>query len=76
MSIPFARLHPPVREMLTLEDSQRIQALQRDRWIDYPRASEALGRLERLLNTPRKERMPCQVMHGPSNIGKTLIIAK
>ena len=76
MSTSFAHLHPAVREMLALGDSQRIQALQRDRWIDYPRASEALGRLERLLNTPQKERMPCLVMHGPSNIGKTLIIAK
>lgn len=76
MSTPFAHLHPAVREMLALDDSKRIQALQRDRWIDYPRAGEALGRLERLLNTPQKERMPCMVMHGPSNIGKTLIIAK
>jgi hypothetical protein len=76
MSTPFAHLHPAAREMLALEDSKRIQALQRDRWIDYPRASEALSRLERLLNTPQKERMPCLVMHGPSNIGKTLIIAK
>jgi hypothetical protein len=42
----------------------------------YPRASEALSRLERLLNTPQKERMPCMVMYGPSHIGKTLIIAK
>jgi replication-associated recombination protein RarA len=62
--------------MLALEDSKRIQALQRDRWIDYPRASEAINRLERLLKTPQKERMPCMVLHGPSNIGKTLIIAK
>ena len=76
MSPPFAHLHPAVREMMTLDDSKRIQALQRDRWIDYPRATEALRRLERLLNTPQKERMPCMVMHGPSNIGKTLIIAK
>ena len=76
MSTPFAHLHPAVREMLALEDNKRIQALLRDRWIDYPRASEAINRLERLLNTPQKERMPCMVLHGPSNIGKTLIVAK
>ncbi len=25
---------------------------------------------------PQRERMPCLVMHGPSNIGKTLIVRK
>jgi hypothetical protein len=25
---------------------------------------------------PPKERMPCMVMHGDSNIGKTLIVAE
>jgi hypothetical protein len=62
--------------MLALNDNKRIHALPRDRWIDYPRAGEAINRLERLLNTPQKERMPCMVLHGPSNIGKTLIVAK
>ena len=28
------------------------------------------------LQTPRRDRMPCMVMHGDSNIEKTLIIAK
>ena len=46
MSTPFAHLHPAVRDMLALEDNKRIQALQRDRWIDYPRASEAINRLQ------------------------------
>jgi hypothetical protein len=77
MSTPFAHLHLVAREMLALDDSRRIQALQRERWIDYLRASEALSRPERLLNTPKKWRMPCMVvMHSPSNIGKTLIIPK
>ena len=54
----------------------RAEVLQRDRWIDYPRASQALAQLERLLLTPKRERMPCMVMHGESNIGKTLIVTK
>ncbi|WP_273654975.1 TniB family NTP-binding protein [Caballeronia novacaledonica] len=29
-----------------------------DRWIDYPRATDALQLLERLHQTPRRERMP------------------
>ena len=69
-------LHPAARALAALDDDERTLALQRDRWIDYPRAADALRRLERLLQTPERERMPCMVMHGPSNIGKTLIIAK
>ena len=72
----MTHLHPAARVLAGLEDAQRVRSLQRDRWIDYPRATEALRRLERLLQTPERERMPCMVMHGPSNIGKSLIIAK
>lgn len=72
----MTHLHQAARALAGLENAQRVQALQRDRWIDYPRATEALQRLERLLQTPERERMPCIVMHGPSNIGKSLIIAK
>ncbi|MDR5781225.1 TniB family NTP-binding protein [Caballeronia sp. LZ065] len=45
-------------------------------WIDYPRATEALQVLERLHETPRRDRMPCLLIHGDSNIGKTKITAK
>lgn len=69
-------LHPTARKMLELPQEQRIRALQVDRWIDYPRATEALQRLRRLLETPERARMPCMVLHGPSNIGKTLILRK
>lgn len=69
-------LHPAARPLLGLPDEERIRALQIDRWIDYPRATEALQRLRRLLQTPQRERMPCLVLHGPSNIGKTLIVRK
>ena len=48
MSTPFAHLHPDVRAMIALDDAKRIEALQHERWIDYPRATEALQRLERL----------------------------
>lgn len=72
----FPHLVPVARDLLELDDQQRIRALRADRWIDYPRAVEALARLQRLLDSPRRERMPCMLLHGPSNIGKTQIIAK
>ncbi|WP_265307384.1 TniB family NTP-binding protein [Verminephrobacter eiseniae] len=64
------------RDEAMLDGSTRIRSLRRDRWIDYPRASQALLKLEWLLETPPRERMPCMVMHGDSNIGKSLIVAK
>jgi Cdc6-like AAA superfamily ATPase len=72
----LGHLLPAIRPQAQLDDASRIQSLLRDRWIDYPRATQALDTLERLLATPRRERMPCLVLHGDSNIGKTQIIAK
>lgn len=57
-------LAPGVREHLQLGDDARIAMMQRDRWIDYSRAGEVLDRLERLLATPERDRMPCLLLHG------------
>lgn len=75
-SLPLGHLLPAVRPQALLDNATRIQSLLRDRWIDYPRATQALESLERLLATPRRERMPCLLLYGDSNIGKTQIIAK
>lgn len=69
-------LSAQVRPQADLDNDSRIELLQRDRWIDYPRATQAIERLDRLLTTPERERMPCMILYGDSNIGKTQIIAK
>ena len=71
-----AHLVPGVRELLVLGEEARIQAMQRDRWIDYARGTSVLDRLSRLLATPERDRMPCLLLHGESNIGKTQIVRK
>lgn len=71
-----SHLAPGIRQLLSLDDAARIRAMQRDRWIDYARASAVLERLTRLLGTPERDRMPCLLLHGESNIGKTQIIRK
>ncbi|MCC8396839.1 TniB family NTP-binding protein [Paraburkholderia sp. MMS20-SJTR3] len=75
-NMPLGHLLPAIRPQAQLDDELRIHSLLRDRWIDYPRATQALEQLERLLATPRRERMPCLLLHGDSNIGKTQIVAK
>lgn len=71
-----SHLAPAVREVLLLSDEARIKSMQRDRWIDYARGSAVLERLTRLLATPERDRMPCLLLHGESNIGKTQIVRK
>jgi hypothetical protein len=61
---------------LELSDTLRMAFLAEDRWIDYARARMALEELERLLATPKRTRMPCMLIHGESNIGKSMIIQK
>ncbi len=74
--IPATHLAPAIRELLMIGDEARIQWMQRDRWIDYARGASVLERLARLLATPERDRMPCLLLHGESNIGKTQIVRK
>lgn len=76
MAIALSHLIASARGQALLGDMERIAILQRDRWIEYPRAVQAREQLERLLAAPTRERMPCMVLHGDSNIGKTMILRK
>ena len=69
-------LTPSVRAQLKLDNTARILAIRRNRWISYPRASEALREFQRLIETPERERMPGMLVHGTSDLGKTQIIRK
>ena len=59
-----------------LPNSERVARIRADRWIGYPRANEALERLEALLHWPKKQRMPNLLIVGPTNNGKSMIIEK
>lgn len=68
----FRHLHESVRPIAELGAEERIAHLRHDRWIDHPLASQALQRLELLLTTPRRTRMPCLLIYGDSGMGKTM----
>ncbi|MDB5744672.1 MAG: putative TniB-like transposition protein [Polaromonas sp.] len=55
----FSHLGAAGRTQAQLDDKARIELIKRDRWIDYPRALQAMSRLEQLMETPQRERMPC-----------------
>lgn len=72
----LSHLHPAMQSAARLSDSERIDQIRADRWIGYPKAVEAVDRLQTLLGWPRKQRMPNLLLIGPTNNGKTMIIER
>lgn len=63
-------------ELLGLPGDQRIRAIRADRWVQYPRARQALTILSHVLQHPRTTRMPSIAIYGDSGMGKTMIMEK
>lgn len=74
--IDLFHLLPAAQGLARLPAAERIQRIRADRWIGYPRAVEALNRLEILYAWPNKQRMPNLLLVGPTNNGKSMIIEK
>lgn len=72
----LAHLTEGAREAAVLSNEERIAYIRGDRWFGYPRAQNALNRLEELLVWPRKQRMPNLLIVGPTNNGKSKIVEK
>lgn len=66
-------LDADVRPDLQMSVEWRIARIDRDRWIGYGRAREALNGLERLLHSERRQRPDNLLIIGASNNGKTAI---
>ena len=69
-------LHESVRPVALLPAEKRITHLRQDRWVDHPITVQAIQRLEALLETPRRTRMPCLLIYGDSGMGKTMLLEK
>lgn len=72
----LSHLVEDVRLVATLGVDQRLQALDKPRWIGYPKAIEVLAELEALLNKHERPRMPNLLIVGDSNNGKTTLIER
>lgn len=66
-------LDEEIRPDLLLSDERRIARIDRDRWIGYGRAREAIEELERILRSERRQRPDNLLIVGASNNGKTAI---
>ena len=69
-------LLPKVKDLLELDDDARITHIEKDHWIGYPRAKQALEKLEHLFKHPKRNRMPNLLIVSPTNNGKTMLIHK
>ena len=69
-------LNSATADLLVLSVEERIRAIRADRWVQYPRARQALGILGHVLEHPRTTRMPSVAIYGDSGMGKTMIMEK
>jgi len=76
MTTRWPHLDDAVGPYVELSAAERIDYIRADRWIDYPRARAALGKLEELLLFPKRARMPNLLIFGASGMGKTMIVEK
>ena len=74
MSEHLERLHPSARQVLGASKAIRIRQMKVMRWITYTRAQQIFNRLELLLDHPKKDRMPCLLLIGETNSGKSELI--
>lgn len=70
---PTLHLLPKAAAYLDRPDAERISYIRSPRWIGYPKAQEALDRLEDLLTRPKAHRMPNLLIIGDTNNGKTML---
>ncbi|WP_371876021.1 TniB family NTP-binding protein [Pseudarthrobacter sp. SSS035] len=72
----LTHLHTVSRELARLPSAERLHRIRADRWIGYPKAVDAVDRLEMLFHWPRKQRMPNLLLVGPTNNGKSMIVER
>jgi len=70
----FSHIRTSQQYLILLPQEERIKALNKQIWIDYPKTVEAVAVLTDLMNRPKKPRMENLLIIGESNIGKTSII--
>lgn len=70
----YSHLHPRTIEKMEMTPDERIEWMKLRRWLGYPRAQIALGKMEELLQHPRVDRMPSLLLLGRTNNGKSTVV--
>lgn len=72
----YEHLSPAVIPILDKPNSERIKFAREDSWIEYRTVEKALKNLNELVAWPVVSRMPCRLIVGRSNNGKTSLVEK
>ncbi|ORE89469.1 TniB [Oceanococcus atlanticus] len=67
----YPHLHFKAGEIVSAGDQERLAFFRQERWIPYTRANEITRDLEDIIKRDQVSRMPCRIIVGPSNNGKT-----
>lgn len=67
-------LSPKANDALNSTLENRIAYINADKWFPYKKAKEILNRMHDLFNLDKKIRMPCMLIIGSPNNGKSFIL--
>ncbi len=70
----MSRLMPKAEMLLQASDEERIKYVHTSHWIPYPAAKAIITKLQWMLNFPKKQRMPCLLIVGQSDNGKSTLV--
>jgi hypothetical protein len=69
-------LAPQLQKYLLMSDKERIEFIQKDKWLDYPLAAKLLQKIEDIYNAPVSIRPKGMLLYGNSYNEKTAILKK
>lgn len=72
--LAYSHLAEAVKPLIEKTDAERLRRVRSDKWIGYRRAVEILESLNELVEMDKKVRMPCLLIYGLSNNGKSSIL--
>jgi hypothetical protein len=70
----MSRLMPKAEMLLQASDEERIKYVYTSHWIPYPAAEAIIAKLQWMLTFPKKNRMPCLLVVGQSDNGKSTLV--
>ncbi len=75
-AVDLSHLHGAAQQVARLPAEERLRHIWAELWIGYPRAVDALARLETPVTWPVRQRMPNLLLIGATNNGKSMIVEK
>jgi hypothetical protein len=76
MTEQYEHIFETHRQYAHMGDEERKNWICQDRWVDLPQAKHALAVLEKIFVYPPRGRMPCLLLYGATDMGKSEILKR